>query len=71
MIMQQIIRGNNGSYNFLDEYDIPMLKYVVFTCRLHICDMFDEMPIMASRGPVKGLFKYLLLQHCLCVILLI
>jgi hypothetical protein len=40
-----------------------MLKYVVYTCRLHICDMFDEMPVMASRGPVKVLFKYLLLHH--------
>jgi hypothetical protein len=34
-----------------------MLRYVVYTCRLHICDMFDEMPVMASRGPVKSLFK--------------
>ena len=47
-----------------------MLKSVVYTCRLHICDMFDEMPIMASRSLVKSLFNYLLLHHCFPVILL-
>ena len=47
-----------------------MLKYVIYTSRLHICDVFDEMPIMASRGPVKGLFKYLLLHHYFPIILL-
>lgn len=34
-----------------------MLRYVVYACRLHIYDMFDEMPVLASRGLVKGLFK--------------
>ena len=34
-----------------------MLKYVVYTYRLHVCDMFDEMPVMASRNLVKGLFN--------------
>jgi len=47
-----------------------MLKYVVYTYRLHICDMFDEMSIMASRGLVKGFFKYLLFHHCFPIILL-
>jgi len=37
-----------------------MLRYVIYTCRLHIRDMFDEMPIMASRGLVKVLNKYFL-----------
>ena len=41
-----------------------MLKYVVMTCRMHISDIFDEIPIMASRGPTKSLFKYLHLYHC-------
>ena len=35
-----------------------MLIYVVLTRRMHICDMFDEMFVMASRGPVNSLFKY-------------
>jgi len=47
-----------------------MLIFVVFICRLHICDMFDEMPVMASRGPVKGWFKYLHLHHYFVVIFL-
>ena len=34
-----------------------MLNYVVYTCRLHVCDLFEEMPVMASRGLVKGLFN--------------
>jgi len=34
-----------------------MLRYVIYTCRLHIRDMFDEIPVMAGRGPVKVLFK--------------
>ena len=29
-----------------------MLSYDVKTYSFHVCDMFDEMPIMASRGPV-------------------
>ena len=30
---------------------------------MHICDMFDEIFIMDSRGPVKSFFKYLNLYH--------
>jgi len=30
---------------------------VVMTCRLHVCDMFDEMFIMGSRGYVKALYQ--------------
>jgi len=37
-----------------------MLNYVVCIDRLHVCDMFGEIPIMASRGLVKGMFKYFL-----------
>jgi len=40
-----------------------MLISIVMTCRLHICDLFDEIPVMASRGPIKSLFKYLHLYH--------
>jgi len=36
-----------------------MLIYVVMTYRMHICDMFDEISVMASRGPIKSLFNYL------------
>jgi len=35
-----------------------MLRLVVMTGRLHICDMFDEMFVMASRGPIKSLIKF-------------
>ena len=41
-----------------------MLRSIVMTCRLHMCDMFDKMPVMASRGPIKYLFKYLHLYDC-------
>jgi len=34
-----------------------MLGSVIYTCRLHIRDMFDKMFVMASRGPIKVLFK--------------
>jgi len=37
------------------------------TYRMHIYDMFDEMPVMASRGPIKSLFKNLHWHHCLYV----
>ena len=47
-----------------------MLNSVVYTCTLHICDMFDEMPVMASRSLVNGLFKDFLYHHCFPVILL-
>ena len=31
---------------------------------MHICDMFDEIHVMASRGLVISPFKYLNLYHC-------
>jgi len=34
-----------------------MLNYVIYTCRLHVCDTFDEIHVMASRGLVNGLFN--------------
>jgi len=34
-----------------------MLKYIIYTFRLYIHVMFDEMFVMASRGLVKGLLK--------------
>jgi len=37
-----------------------MLNSVIYTCRLHVDDMFDEMPVMASRDVVKVLNKYLI-----------
>jgi len=30
------------------------------TCRMHIFDMFDEILVMVSRGPVDSLFMYFL-----------
>jgi len=48
-----------------------MLNSVVYTYRLHVGDMFDEMLIVASRGLVKDLLKYLLYHHCFPVILLL
>ncbi len=48
-----------------------MINFVVYTYRLHVCDMLDEMPIMASRGLVKVLLNYLLLHHCFHVLYLI
>ena len=44
-----------------------MLRYVIRNCRVHICDVFDEIPFMASRGPFKSLFKNLYWYHCLYV----
>jgi len=35
-----------------------------------MCDMFDEIVVMASMGLVNSLFKYLFLPHCLHVIFL-
>lgn len=35
-----------------------MLRTVNYTYIFHICNMFDEVPEMASRGPVKVLNKY-------------
>jgi len=34
-----------------------MLRFVVYTYRLHIFDMFDEMLVLARRGPIKSFFK--------------
>jgi len=45
-----------------------MLRYVVMTCRLHICDMFNKMAAMASRGKIKPLFKYLHQYRCFDVV---
>lgn len=36
-----------------------MLIFVVMTYRLHICDIFDEIPIMDSRDQVKYLYQLL------------
>jgi len=36
-----------------------MLIFVVVTCRLHVLDVLEEMPIMASRGQIKSLIKCL------------
>jgi len=44
-----------------------MLRYVVITYRFHIHDLFDEIPVMSSRGTIKCLFKYLHLYQCLNV----
>lgn len=41
-----------------------MLKYIVMNIRIHIRDMFDEMFVMVSKGPVKSMFKYLHLYLC-------
>ena len=41
-----------------------MLMSMVLTCRMHICDMFGEMAVMACRGPFKSLLKYLHVYHC-------
>ena len=48
-----------------------MFNYVGYTCRLHSCDMFDEMPVMASRDLLDFLLNIFLLHHCFPVILLI
>jgi len=45
-----------------------MFRYVVMTCKMYICDMFYEIPIMASRGPVKSLIKCLHQYLCFDVI---
>jgi len=37
-----------------------MLKSIIYTCRLHVGDIFDKMLVMASRDPVKLLNKYFL-----------
>ena len=40
-----------------------MLRNIIYAYRLHIHDMFDEMPIMDSRGPVKVLNKHFI-SYC-------
>lgn len=45
-----------------------MLIYVFYTCRMHICDIFVEMIVMASRGPIKSLFNNLHLYNYSIVI---
>jgi len=37
-----------------------MLETVIYTCRLYIHEIFDEMQVMASRGSIKVLNKYFL-----------
>jgi len=45
-----------------------MLKVIVYSCKLHIFDMFYEIHVMVSRGPVKSLFKKFHLYHFFVVI---
>lgn len=47
-----------------------MIKFVVCTCSLHICDMFDKMPVVASSDLVKSLFNYFIFHHCFPIIVL-
>jgi len=46
-----------------------MCNYLVYTYSLHVDNMFEEMPVMASRGPHMFLFNLFLLHHCLPVLL--
>lgn len=48
-----------------------MLKYNIYTCRLRICNMFDEMLVMDSRVLFNRLFIYFLLHHNFPIILLL
>ena len=50
---------------------IPTLNSVVYTFRLHVDDMFDKMPSMASRGLIMVLFNLFIFHHCFHVFLLI
>jgi len=54
-----------------DKYEIPTLNSVVYICRLHVDNMFDEMPVLASRDLVMILFSLFLLHNCFPVFLLI
>ena len=58
-------------WRFSDKYEIPTLNSIVYTYRLHVDNMFNEMFLMASRALVKVLINYLLLQHCFPVLYLI
>lgn len=51
--------GNNTSLLILDKYETPIRIYIIMTYRFHICDMFDEMYVMAGRILVKSLLKRL------------
>jgi len=44
-----------------------MLKYVIMTYRMHICDMFDEMHVIASRDLVMSFLNNFHWHHCLYV----
>ena len=50
---------------------MPTLNCVIYTCRLYVHDMFDEIPVTASRGLVMILFILFLLHHCFLASLLI
>ena len=45
-----------------------MLRSVVMTYILHICDMFNKMSVMASRGLVKSLIRCFHYHLCFHVI---
>ncbi len=64
-------QGNNGSQRFSGKYEITTLASIVYTCRLHIDDMFYEMPLMDNRGLVMVFFILVLLHHYFLVLLLI
>ena len=49
---------------FLDKYETPMFKYVVYNCRFNVCDMFEKIPVMDRRGPDE--FMMILLLQYLC-----
>jgi len=46
-----------------------MLRSIVMTCRMHTCDVFDEMFVMANMGLVTYFFNYCHLYHCFDVTL--
>ena len=48
----------------MDKNEIHILNSIVYTCRLHVDNMFDDIPVMASRGLVKVLINYLIFHHC-------
>ena len=50
----------------LNKYKITTLNSIVYTCRLHVDDIFDERYVMASTGLVMVLF---ILFICIIVFL--
>jgi len=36
-----------------------MLVFVVITCRLHMCDMFEEIHVMAIRVPMISMLLFI------------